>query len=250
MNIFITGGSSGLGLSLSKEFINDGHVVGTCSFESFESIKNILPDNIIYYQADVTDNSRMKEIIEDFFNKTGKLDIVIANAGISMPKAKIPDFEKGRKVIMVNIIGVLNTFEPAINIMKEQKFGQIVSLGSIAGRVGLPGTAIYGASKSAVLNLCESLEIDLAYFGIHVTTLAPGFISTPLVKNNKHKMPFLMSEEKAVSMIKKAILNRKNLYVFPLPMNIISTILYHLPRTFYKFFMKSDLLGLSKNNYD
>lgn len=246
MNVFITGASSGLGLDLAKLFLRDGHTVGVCAIESDEEVRKFLPREIIYYQANVLDSKCLSEAIWDFSRKMKGLDIVVANAGISMPKAKIPDFERGRKVIETNVIGMLNTFEPSIAIMKVQGSGQLVSMASIAGTVGLPGTAIYGASKSAVINLCESLEIDLYRFGIHVTTIAPGFIDTPLTKENKHKMPFLMPQEKAVGLIYRAILKKKGLYIFPYQMNIISRILYYLPRGLYKYFMKRDPLGLAK----
>lgn len=244
MNIFITGGTSGIGLELAILFLREGHTVGTCSFEDKKTVLPLLPEKLFYYQADVTNTEKMKEVINAFHFTTGKLDLVVANAGISMEKATIPDFDRGRKVIEINVLGVLNTFEPAIMIMKDQRAGHLAAIGSIAGTVGLPGTAIYGASKAAVINLCESLEIDLLSFGINVTTLAPGFINTPLTKDNKHKMPFIMSQEKAALFIKKGLEQKSGLYIFPFPMMLISRILYYLPRSVYKALMKLDLLNL------
>jgi NAD(P)-dependent dehydrogenase (short-subunit alcohol dehydrogenase family) len=246
MKVFITGGSSGLGLELAKRFLNDGHTVAVCAVESEQEIHHLIPEKLKYFEADVCDTEQMKKVMHNFAAQAGGLDIAVANAGISMPKAKIPDFSLGRKLIEINVLGTLNTFEPAIEIMKQQRSGQLVAMGSIAGTVGLPGTAIYGASKSAVINLCESLEIDLHHFGIQVTTLAPGFIDTPLTKNNRHKMPFLLSQEKAVDLIYNAILKKRGFYIIPWQMRIISRILYHLPRGFYKWFMKADYLGLAK----
>lgn len=245
-NIFITGGISGLGNALAQMFHRNGYRVGVCDIADKSEAENILSENIIYYHADVLDKENLAGAIRDFASH-GSLDIVVANAGISMPKAKIPDFELGRKVIEINVIGALNTFEPAIAIMKRQRSGQLVAMGSIAGIIGLPGTAIYGASKSAIINLCESLEIDLHHYGIQVTAIAPGFIDTPLTKNNKHKMPFLMPQEKAVRLIYDAVIKKKGLSVFPFPLMVISRILYHLPRGFYKYFMKKDHLGLARD---
>lgn len=235
-----------MGNALSQMFHRSGYRVGVCDIAGKAEAEKKLPEGITYYCADVLDKENLAGAILDFAS-LGSLDIVVANAGISMPKAKIPDFELGRKVIEVNVIGALNTFEPAIAIMKKQGSGQLVAMGSIAGTIGLPGTAIYGASKSAIINLCESLEIDLHHYGIKVTTIAPGFIDTPLTKNNAHKMPFLMPQEKAVQLIYDAIIKRKGLCVFPFPLMVISRILYHLPRGFYKHFMKRDYLGLAKD---
>ena len=246
MNVFITGGTSGIGLELARHFIADGHIAGVCSFEPPEQVTHILPGEVRYYQADVTDQHELANAIHRFNTEAGSLDIVIANAGINHKKTKIPDFDRARKVIDVNVTGVLNTFEPAIDIMKKQGNGQLVALASIAGTIGLPGTAAYGASKSAVINLCESLEIDLHHFGIHVTTIAPGFIDSPLTRDNKHKMPFKMTLDDASKRVYKAIIDKKGFYIFPFPMRIISRILYHLPRGVYKWFMKKDPIGTGK----
>lgn len=243
-NIFITGGTSGLGLELAQLYLNEGHRVATCSFESPDDVQDNLPAGLKYYQADVTQKEPLAQAIRDFTKNQGSLDLVVANAGISMPKTAIPDFDRGRKVIEINVIGVLNTFEPAIEIMKEQNKGQLVALGSIAGLNGLPGTAIYSASKAAVLKLCEAFAIDLKAYGIHVTALAPGFISTPLTEHNKHKMPFLMTPEQAVAVIKEAIDTQKTFKVFPFPLSFVANILHRLPRRVYRMIMDKDLLGL------
>jgi len=247
MKVFITGGLSGLGLDLSHRFLADGHTVGVCDLQPEKEAEPLLKTGIHYYQADVCDKDRMSTVIHQFTKENDGLDIMVANAGISMPKAKIPDFDRGRKVIEINVIGVLNTFEPAIDIMKEQGHGQLVGLGSVAGTSGLTGVAIYGASKSAVINLCESLEIDLSSYGIHVTTIAPGFIDTPLTSHLTHKMPFKISQEEAVELMYKAILKKKGLYILPFKMRILSRILYHLPRPVFKYIQKQDPLGLTKH---
>jgi NAD(P)-dependent dehydrogenase (short-subunit alcohol dehydrogenase family) len=172
-HVFITGGTTGLGFELCNHFLKDGHQVGICSFESKEKVQANIPEGVLYFQADVNDTAAMKKAIHEFHTVAGSLDIVIANAGISMSKNKLPDFERGRAVIRTNVIGVLNTFEPSIEIMKVKKSGQLVAVSSISGLTGgLPGMAIYGASKSAVYTLCESLDIDLHSFGIKVTTIA------------------------------------------------------------------------------
>jgi NAD(P)-dependent dehydrogenase (short-subunit alcohol dehydrogenase family) len=241
-SVLITGGTTGLGFELCKHFHRDGFQVGVCSFEPAEKFAATLPQGVLYYQADVNDTAAMKKAVDDFHSQTGRLDIVIANAGISMHKNKIPDFERGRAVIRTNVIGVLNTFEPAIHIMKEKKSGQLVAISSISGLTGgLPGMAIYGASKSAVYTLCESLDIDLHSFGIKVTTIAPGFVSTGL-NTDKHARPFELTPDQAGQKIYQGIRSRKSLYAFPLPLAIVSYFLKLLPRSWYRGLMKMDLL--------
>ncbi|MCT4643279.1 MAG: SDR family NAD(P)-dependent oxidoreductase [Bacteriovoracaceae bacterium] len=247
-HIFITGGSSGIGLRLAKKYLEAGHIVAVCSIESPDEMTSILPKDIYYYQADVTNASRMSQVINDFKMQSGKLDIVVANAGINHIKAKVPDFERSKKVIDININGVLNTFWPAIEIMKKQNSGQLVGVSSISGVMnGLPGMSIYGASKAAVYSLCQSLEGDLKEYGITVTTLVPGFIETPLTANNNHAMPFILKADEAVDKIFKAIEKRYDVYMFPLPMKLITKTVSMIPRKIHKTIMKINPLNLGKN---
>lgn len=242
--VFITGASSGMGLLLAQRFLNDGAVVGTCSIESVEDVAGQLPEGLDYTQANVTEAQATRDAIEGFARRVGGLDILVANAGISMPKASFPDFARGRLVMGVNLMGTINSFEPAMEIMREQGSGQLVALGSISGITGMPGMAFYGASKAAVMHFCETLAADMAQYGIDVTVVAPGFVATPLTENNPHKMPFLMSSEKAVDLIYRAIQKRKAYSVFPWPMAVLAGLLYHLPRNLYLLLMRRDLLGL------
>lgn len=242
--VFITGGSAGIGLELCKLYQARGYQVGTCSFE--EENKVSLPDGIDYFQVDVTNAEQLKASLKEFVKKYKRLDLVIANAGIRMDKATIPDFKFGTKVIDVNVNGVLNTFGPSLEIMNKQGFGHIVAIASISGMTGMPGMAIYGASKSAVINMCESFAIDLKKHNIDVTAVAPGFIRTEQVARNNHSMPFMLTPSEAAEKIYNAIKKKKGLYVFPFPMMIIAKFLYFLPRSLYKKIMQHDLLGMQK----
>jgi len=240
--VFITGGLTGMGFELAKLYQSQGFVVGICSFEAKESVE--LDKSFSYYQADVTDKEALSCAIYQFKKDHGSLDIIFANAGINHPKMSVPNWDRVRKVIDVNILGVINTIEPAIEIMKEQGSGHIVTIASVSAFCGLPGMAGYGASKSFILSMSETLSIDLAQFGINVTTVAPGFVKTPLVKENNHKMPFLMEQSEAAAIIAKAVKNKRVLKVFPTPMKFVSLVLKYLPRFLYRKVMSSDMLGL------
>jgi short-subunit dehydrogenase len=128
----------------------------------------------------------------------------------------------------------------------RRKKGHLVATASVAGFMGLPGAGAYSASKAAVLKLCESYSLDLKKFGIHVTAIAPGFIDTPLTQKNNHKMPFLMSSEKAAHLIKRAIEKKKVLYVFPFRMKIVVTILDKMPRSLYRLIMSLKFFNYSE----
>ena len=109
MNIFITGGTSGLGLSLANFYHSKGHSVGICSVETNEVARKVISNQIEYYQANVLDIENLKYAIESFSKKNKGLDLIIANAGISLEKSKIPDFEAGKKVIEIKNKNILYT---------------------------------------------------------------------------------------------------------------------------------------------
>lgn len=239
MKIFITGGTSGIGLSLAILYLKEGHRVAVCG----RNIKK-LPDDFLStypkaeaFNVDVTSREEVIKAMEDF--SKGQLDLVIANAGISEgTKPDWPNFESYRKVIDININGVLHTFEGALNIMKKQGRGHLVGIASVAGFIGLPGAGAYCASKAAVIKLCESLSIDLSPQGYDVTAICPGFIDTPLTRQNKHPMPFLMDAEVGAQRIKKAIARKRALYVFPFRMKLVVTLLDKMPRFLYRLIFK------------
>ncbi|MBF0313202.1 MAG: SDR family NAD(P)-dependent oxidoreductase [Oligoflexia bacterium] len=248
--IFITGASSGIGYELAKFYLSEGNIVGVCSRSlkklttAWEETYSILPSNLFLYEADVQNRERLHEAVSSFASEHGGLDIVVANAGTMITdKSSIPNFDNAREVINTNVIGVLNTFEIALKWMLDPKrqpcAGHLVAIASVAGFVGLPRTAPYSASKAAVLKLCESFAIDLKRMGITVTAIAPGFIDTPFLRYNKHPMPFMVPAPKAAKLIAMAIRKKKELYVFPLMMDLLMTTLYHLPRCIYRLLARN-----------
>lgn len=244
MKVFITGGTTGLGLELARKYRTDGWLVGVCGRDLSKLPEDVANDEMIKgYSADVKDRARMREVIEEFAQ--GELDLIIANAGRSVgKKTTMPDFEASRDVIEINVMGVLNTFEPAIELMIKQNRGHIVAIASVAGMVGLPGAAPYSASKAAVLKLCESYSLDLKRFNIDVTVIAPGFVDTPLTRKNNHPMPFLMDAPKAARLMKAAIDKKKVRYLFPWQMKLVMETLSRLPRCLYR-----RIMGIKKFNY-
>lgn len=245
MNVFITGGTTGIGFALAILYLEDGHRVGICG-RDLSKIPDSYP-NLFCYKVDVTNREELHHAVREFAK--GELDMIIANAGRSVgPKTQIPNVNIASQVIDINVKGVLNTFDIGLELMMAKKKGHLVATASVAGFVGLPGAAAYSASKAAVLKICESYAIDFKPLGIAVTAIAPGFIDTPLTQQNPHSMPFMMSAEKAARLIKRAIEKKKVLYIFPLPMKIIIVFLDKMPRCLYRFIMGIKLFNYSQKN--
>lgn len=96
-------------------------------------------------------------------------------------------------------MGVLLAFQPFVGAMRDAKRGTLVGIASVAGYRGLPGSAAYCASKAAVISYLESLRVELRASGVRVVTLCPGYIATPMTRNNPYPMPFLLSADAAAA---------------------------------------------------
>ena len=176
--------------------------------------------------ADVRDSRRMREWIEAE-DATTPLDLVIANAGIGGgPRESEAQM---RNVLAVNLDGVLNTCWPAIDRMRGRGSGQIAITSSLAGYRGFADAPAYCASKAAVKTLGEAWRGALRRHGIRVSVICPGFVETPIVANNKSRMPFLMGAERAAQIIARGLAADRPRISFPLPMTLAAWFLAALP---------------------
>ena len=247
MRVFITGGTTGIGLELAKVYLDKGATVGVCGRDESKLPENLKNHwRLKFFSIDVKSRERVLEVLVEFCREG--IDLVIANAGKGMEvKGKIPNFERSKDVIDINILGVLYTAEACLPKMLKQKKGHFVAISSVSGFMGLPGASSYCASKAAVTTLMESYDLDLSPQGLNFTTICPGFIDTPLTQKNHHPMPFLMSASKAAEKISKAIEKKKTLYIFPWQMKLVVIFLNKVPRHIYRFLMKLPMLNYSNN---
>jgi short-subunit dehydrogenase len=246
--VFITGGTTGIGLELAKLYLDRGWKVGVCGRDQLKFNDSTIAghDNVQFYNVDVADKEKIQSAIVTFSAPIG-LDLLIANAGIGYAhKTRIPDFQYSYRIVEVNLLGLMYCFEAALNVMIPRGKGQLVGISSIAGHNGLPGVSAYSATKSAVAKFCESLHLDLRQFNIDVTTICPGFVDTPLTQKNTHSMPFLMTAPKAAQKIARAIEKKKMIYAFPFFFSTLVRILGALPRTWYRRFMTFKSINYSK----
>ncbi len=235
-------------MELARHYISQGWKVGVCGRDrqKFHSSFQGLEDKVLFYEVDVSEREKLKAAITEFARPTG-LDLVIANAGIGFKqKTKVPDWDYSYRMVQINFLGVMHTFEAAMEVMIPQGRGHLVGISSLAAFNGLPGVAAYSATKSAVIKLCESFGLDLKKFNIDVTCVCPGFIATPLTANHTHPIPFLMSAPKAVEKITTAIAKKKTLYAFPFIFSSVVRLMGMLPRGFYRSIMTLKRFNYSK----
>lgn len=233
MRVFITGASSGLGQALARHYAALGAQLGLVARREAELIAFAaeLPGTAAIYPLDVRESAKLQEAARDFIHRFGVPDIVIASAGVSCGTLTehAEDLKVFQAVMDVNVMGMVNTFQPFVAAMRERSRGALVGIASVAGARGLPGGGAYSASKAATLSYLESLRVELHGSGVDVITICPGYIETPMTAVNPYPMPFILGAEKAANMVARAIKKRRGFVVLPWQMAIIFRLLKMLP---------------------
>ncbi len=220
--IFLTGASSGIGEALAIELAKRGATLGLLARR--EDLLNEIAGKCEsnggkarVFVCDVVDAQAVQAAAEDLRNEFGKIDILIANAGIGGGNEATRNLEPEavKKVIDINLLGAVNSVYAVLPQMLERKSGQLVAISSLAGIRGLPKSAAYSASKAGMAAFFESVRLDVQAHGVAVTIIQPGFIKTPLTSGRANKMPFLMELEDALPLFIKAIEKKKKFAAFP-----------------------------------
>jgi len=233
LNVFITGASSGIGAALAREYAGRGARLGLVARRQaqLEELVAALPGTHHCYAVDVTDRDALIAAARAFESATGGTDVVIANAGVSVGVLTeyYEDLEQFRRVLETNVLALAHTFHPFIAPMRRRRGGTLVGIASLAGIRGLPGSEAYCASKAAAIAYLESLRVELARTGIHVLTIAPGFVRTPLTARNPYSMPFLIDADRFARSAADAIAARRSYTVIPWQMAVVAKLLRLLP---------------------
>lgn len=236
-SVVITGASSGLGAALVRRYAGSGAQVGLIARRGaeLEQLAQEFPGHCVTQIADVRDSGAMRQAAAALIARHGLPEIVIANAGISIGTlTELPeDGQVFHDIFNINVIGMVNTFQPYIAAMRERGHGVLVGIASVAGYRGLPGATAYSASKAAAIAYLEGLRVELRSSGITVITICPGYITTAMTANNPYRMPFIISAEIAAEKIVTIIARQKTFAVLPWPMAIIARLMHVLPRWIY-----------------
>lgn len=236
-HVVITGASGGLGAALARHYAVTGATLGLVarSVTGMAHIAAHCTGGCAVYSADVRHSPAMRAAAADFTACHGVPDIVIANAGVSIGTlTEAPEDEQAfRDVMDINVIGMLNTFQPHVAAMRDRGSGVLVGIASVAGYRGLPGSGAYSASKAAAISYLESLRVELRGTGITVITVCPGYIVTAMTAHNPYRMPFIMTADEAAAKIAAIIARRKTYAVIPWQMAVVARLMHVLPRFIY-----------------
>jgi len=199
--VWIVGASTGIGAATAELLLAQGATVAV-SARSAEALESAFGARAVVLPLDVTDAEATRIAAEKLLGAWGGIDLVLAVAGTyKAMRAWEIDLPEVRRIIDINLTGVLNLFAAVQPALVKQGAGGFGIVASVAGYGGLPNSLAYGATKAACINLAETLYLDLHKRGIAVYLITPGFVATPLTASNAFPMPFLISAEKAASAI-------------------------------------------------
>ena len=240
---WITGASSGIGLELAR--LLDGKVTHLAvSARSQDKLSKLAAQckNVVSYPLDVTDADAVVDSVGDIEAAAGPIDLAVLNAGVwqLMDVAEL-DLKAIRTGIEVNYMGVVHAINALLPGMLARGAGQIAIVASVAGYRGLPRSAAYGPTKAALINLAETLRTELAPRGITVSVVNPGFVDTPMTRDNPFPMPNIISAKDAAQILLAGLERRKYEIIFPRAFVFAMKLLRLLPNAMYFWVVRTFL---------
>jgi len=237
---FITGASSGIGQALAARFYAEGHDLAlvarnTQAMHDWARAQGLDPARHAIYGADVSVADSIVAAGLQCIERQGLPQVVVANAGVSwgIDTAEREDLEVMAQLLATNNLGMAATFHPFIRAMQARGSGTLVGMASVAAIRGLPGHGAYCASKAGVVAYCESLRGELRARGVRVVTLLPGYVATPLTRENRYPMPFLLTADEFARRAHAAIVRQASHAVIPWQMGIVAKLLRILPNALF-----------------
>lgn len=234
---WITGAGKGIGRALAKRMAEDGWVVAV-SARTADDLTSLEKECAQYrvhgFPLDVTDVDGTAAVVKDIESRLGNIDLVILNAG-THEEVSASNFSRApfQKLVDINLMGTVNGLSEIIPMFMSRGRGHIAVVASVAGYRGLPTSAAYGATKAALINMCEALKPELDANNVKLQLINPGFVKTPLTDKNEFPMPFLMPVDEAVERIVSGLKSNAFEIRFPRRLAWILTAFKFIPDALY-----------------
>jgi NAD(P)-dependent dehydrogenase (short-subunit alcohol dehydrogenase family) len=224
----VTGAASGIGFALTEALLQAGAVVcmadrDTKTLESAVEQLSTYAERVHAMSVDVTNQEQVQHMVEAAASRHGRLDVLFNNAGIggTLPIGAVT-LEHWRRIIDLNLWGVIYGIHAALPVMRQQGGGHIITTSSIAGLLPLPFQAIYCTTKYAVVGLSESLRFELADEGIHFSVACPGSVvsriwGTPIIGERIEVTPppDAIPAAEAATIILAGVADKKGIIALP-----------------------------------
>ncbi|MBK5913006.1 SDR family NAD(P)-dependent oxidoreductase [Rhodocyclus purpureus] len=210
LRVWLFGASTGIGAALARELAARGArlALSARSADKLAALAGELGSKLaagpapLLLPCDASKDDSLAAAWGSLLDAWGGVDVAIYLAGDYTPmRADAIDMAVARRLIDVNLVGAIAFTALLAPQLKAQRAGQIALTASVAGYCGLPKSLVYGASKAALINFCETLYLDLSPYGVGVRVINPGFVATPLTAQNDFTMPALQTPEQAASAI-------------------------------------------------
>ena len=189
----VTGASRGIGRALAERLAARGATVGLLarSESELEALADVLPgDHVVLGGVDVGDRASVEDAVGRFVERSGGIDLVVANAGLTHYElVRDQSVDHMEEMTRVNWLGTVYTVKSALPTLLRQGSGHVVVVSSGAGHRSFPQAAVYGATKAAQRMFGEALRHELAGTGVSLTMVYPGEIATSLHDHEKERMP-------------------------------------------------------------
>lgn len=216
----ITGGSRGIGKSISQALAEAGYYV-VINFRSREDEAKAVLDSIIsqggdgmIYKSDISNYADVETMMDTVIKETGGIDVLVNNAGITKDQLMLRMSEEDfSSVVDVNLKGTFNCVKSVTRSMFKRRSGVIINISSVIGLVGNIGQVNYAASKAGIIGMTKALAKEYAARGIRVNAVAPGFIDTEMTEG--------LTED-----VKKAILDRIPLNALGAPEDVANVVAF------------------------
>jgi 2-dehydro-3-deoxy-L-rhamnonate dehydrogenase (NAD+) len=194
----ITGGASGIGLSVAKRLTSEGARVSLWDLKQDDLAKAKAATDAVHISAlDVSDHQQVARAMADSIAELGKLDVLVASAGITGPNTTVRDYpvEAWQQVINVNVNGLFYCNQAAVPHMENNGYGRIVNIASVAGKEGNPNASAYSTSKAGVIGFTKSLGKELAKTAIRVNCVTPAAVRTAIFDQmSQEHIDFMLSK--------------------------------------------------------
>ena len=229
----MTGAGRGIGLAIATALARDGWRVALADIHgsAAESAAEQLSGGCLGFSVDVRVQSSMADLVQDVQATMGPVDLFVNNAGVMWvgPFDQEPEVAS-RRMLEVNLIGVINGFRVVAPLMRERGRGHILTIASAASRLAPPGEATYAASKHGVLGYCSAVRRELKGSGVHVSVVCPVVVDTELaVGTASGAAPRLRPEQVAKAVL--GVVRRPRFVTFvPRHVTLLTTLLALLPQ--------------------
>ena len=232
----VFGATSGIGKEISKLLLNNGYKVAITGrrLEKLKELKSKYSDQVYIVQNDIQKVDKVEEVFNKIINEFSTVDLIIQSSGVGHINPTL-DWDKEEETILTNVLGVTKLYDLSFNLFRNQGFGHLVGITSIASIRGNRGAPAYFSSKAYQKAYLESLYMKTKTIKsnkVFITDIRPGFVDTAMALGDG--IFWMVSLEKAAKQIYKAIKNKKRVAYISKRWNLIALVLKIAPASLLK----------------